>query len=92
MESRKVIHIKEVWPDGAIIEMVVWQVPRAVKGSSHHFKYRLYYGREGRCLVLYDNERGKGDHTHIQGKEMPNKFRTLEQLIIDFERDVRRLT
>jgi hypothetical protein len=91
MKSRKVIHTKEVWPDGTIIEMVVWQVPHAVQGSVHLFKYRLYCGRKHQCLVLFDNERGKGDHRHIKGQETPYRFKTLEQLIIDFEREVRKL-
>ncbi len=31
--------------DGAILEMVIWRVPTPVKGSTHHYKYRLFYGR-----------------------------------------------
>jgi hypothetical protein len=30
--------------DGAIIEVVIWDVPTPVAGSAHHFKYRCYYG------------------------------------------------
>ena len=39
----------------------------------------------------YDNERNKGDHRHVEGKEEPYTFSTAEQLIADFLADVRRL-
>jgi sugar-specific transcriptional regulator TrmB len=38
--------------------------------------------------VRYDNERGKGDHRHIAGKELIYVFVSVDQLIDDFERDV----
>jgi len=41
--------------------------------------------------VGYDNERGKGDHRHFQGKETSYKFTTVEQLVADFWKDVRTL-
>jgi hypothetical protein len=30
--------------------------------GADEFKYSLFYGRPGEVLVLFDNERGKGDH------------------------------
>jgi len=54
-------------------------------------KYSLFYGRPGERLVGYDNERGRGDHRHLAGKEEPYSFSTPEQLIADFLADVRRL-
>ena len=42
-------------------------------------------------LVGYDNERGRGDHRHIEGEEQPYSFSTPERLIDDFLADVRRL-
>jgi hypothetical protein len=47
-------------------------------------------GRPGERLVGYDNERGKGDHRHIEGREEPYKFGSAEQLVKDFLADVRR--
>lgn len=32
--------------DGAVVEMVIWQLPAPVAGSRHRYKYRLYCGRE----------------------------------------------
>jgi len=36
-----------------------------------------------------DNERGKGDHRHVAGKEEPYVFTPVEKLIEDFKADVR---
>jgi hypothetical protein len=63
--------------DGAIVEMVIWRVPNAVEGSTHPYKYRLFYGRPGKRIVGYDNEPGKGDHRHRDGREKrPTSSRT----------------
>ncbi|WP_245409134.1 DUF6516 family protein [Shinella sp. WSJ-2] len=59
---------KTVLPDGSIVEIVLWQVPEPVAGSEHCYKYRLFYGRDGRRIVGFDNERGKGDHCHLDGR------------------------
>lgn len=79
---------------GALVERVVWVVPVPVNGCTHHFKYRLYCGLNGATVVRYDNETGKGDHRHLGENEHqhPYLFVTLEQLVIDFETDVVRLT
>lgn len=79
---------KEVRDDGTIVEVVIWSVPEPVFPSLHTFKYRLFYGRPGEDRVRYDNERGKGDHRHVQGQELVYFFESLEKLLDDFERDV----
>lgn len=84
-------HDKQALPDGAIVEMKIWDVPAPVAGSTHRLKYRLFYGREGVRLVGYDNEAGKGDHRHLEGREEPYRFTSVEQLIADFLADVRRV-
>ena len=82
---------KFIYPDGAIREMVLWQLPRPSKDRSHGLKYRLYYGlADGTCVVRYDNETGKGDHRHIESAEEPYTFSTPDQLMADFEADVAR--
>ena len=35
-------------------------------------------------MVGYDNERGKGDHCHIDGVEYPYVFKILDDLTADF--------
>lgn len=79
---------KEVRDDGSIVEVVIWEVPEPLPPSTHLFKYRLYFGMPGAERVRYDNERGQGDHRHVNGEELTYTFRTLERLLDDFERDV----
>lgn len=74
--------------DGGTVEMVLWSVPQPILGSNHHFKYSLYFGRDGKRIVGYDNERGKGDHRHFRGREASYPFTTPEQLMADFLADV----
>ena len=90
MKAERILRIKEEYEDGAILEIVVWRTPKPVKGSDHHFKYRLFYGYPGRRLIGYDNERGKGDHRHIDEREEAYTFTTDRQLIDDFLNDVKR--
>jgi len=78
-----------VAPD-AFIEAVVWQVPKPVPPSSHGFKYRLAYVVGGRCVLRYDNERGKGGHRHTETAEEDYDFTTPEKLMADFHADIRR--
>jgi len=75
--------------DGAILRIRVWEIPRPVPPSRHGFKYSLFYGRPGERIILYDNERGKGDHRHRGETEEPYAFISVRQLIADFLADVR---
>jgi len=38
--------------------------------------------------VRHDNERGKGDHRHINGRELGYVFESIDTLLDDLERDV----
>ena len=83
------LHEKIVRDDGAIVELVIWQLPRPTPDRPHALKYRLYFGRGGKCLVSYDNETGKGDHRHVRGRQTPYRFVSLVKLRRDFESDMR---
>lgn len=61
----------------------------SIPGSSHAFKYSLFYGYPGRRVVGYDNERGKGDHRHVEEREESYRFSNVEALIADFLSDVK---
>jgi len=87
MKAKLLLRSKEVLSDGAILEMVIWLLP--VPGCSHHYKYSLYYGKVGRRLMGYDNERLKGDHCHKDGKELPYHFSNVDKLMDDFLAAVR---
>ncbi len=76
--------------DGSIVQAVVWELPIPVKGSPHRYKYRLYFGRHGACLVLFDNEQGKGDHKHVMGEEILYSFRDIPTLLRDFRNEIER--
>jgi len=89
--SALVFHSKRLFDDGAIAELKIWSLPEPVLGSTHRLKYSLYYGQAGRRLVGYDNERGKGDHRHCGDLQESYAFTTVEQLVVDFENDVRTL-
>ena len=84
-----VINRKENLTDGSIIQAVVWVLPIPLKGSPHRYKYRLYYGKEGVCLVRYDNEQGKGDHRHIAETEEPYDFVDIPTLLRDFRQSIK---
>jgi hypothetical protein len=80
---------KEILADGSIIEMRIWAVRDPVPPSRHRFKYTVFYGRPGEPIVLFDNERGKGDHKHLRAVETPYTFNGPEALIDDFKTEVR---
>jgi len=88
MKATQLSKAKEARDDGSIVEIVIWQLPEPLPPSTHSYKYRLYYGSSGICRVRYDNERGKGDHRHLNEREEAYTFTSIEQLLADFERDV----
>jgi hypothetical protein len=91
MKAELLFHQRIDYDDGAIVEMALWRVPSPVPPSTHGLKYSLFYGRPGIREVLYDNERGKGDHRHFKEVETVYAFSTVEQLMVDFWADVRSL-
>jgi hypothetical protein len=89
MKAKLIYREKFIYADGAIREMVLWQLPRKTTEKSYGLKYRLYYGlSDGTCIVRYDNEAGKGDHRHSGGQEKPYKFKNVETLVGDFLEDI----
>lgn len=89
--AREIIRYKKE-RGGRIIEVVIWHLSEPLPGSTHPYKYRLFYGKpDGSCIVRYDNERGKGDHRHVADDEEPYTFSTLRRLIDDFEADTERM-
>jgi len=84
MPAQLITRFKDVTADGGILELVIWKVPEPVPPTEHGFKYRAVYVVNGQRVVGFDNERGKGDHCHLDGKEMPYAFTGVDQLIEDF--------
>jgi hypothetical protein len=91
MKAALVIREQVVYPDGSVAEMVVWRLPRPVPPSSHHFKYRLAYVVDGKRVLGYDNERGKGDHRHVGDREETFVFTSINALMAQFVAEVENL-
>jgi hypothetical protein len=85
MSARLLYREKYIYSDGAIREMVLWQLPSKTPDRPHGLKYRLYYGLgDGTCLVRFDNESGKGDHKHVGSQEEGYGFIDVETLVAGF--------
>ena len=92
MKAKRIFYDKAVLPDGAIVEMTIWQLPKSSSERPHGLKYSLFYGRDGLRIVGYDNERGKGDHKHLGEMETRYRFVSVEKMVADFLADVERAT
>lgn len=84
MQAQLITKFKNVTPDGGVIELVVWKVSQSVPPAKHGYKYRAVYSLNGVRIVGFDNERGKGDHCHLDGKQMPYTFAGVDRLVEDF--------
>ncbi len=88
MKAELLIDERHVLDSRSFVEIVVWRLPRAARGSRHGFKYRLALVVDGACVLRYDNEAGKGDHRHVRDVEEPYRFTDPDALLADFWRDV----
>lgn len=88
MKAELLYRLKDVLPNGDIIEIVIWEVSEAVRSSEHFYKYSLVFISNGKRVVGFDNERGKGDHCHLDGEEKKYSFSSVEKLIEDFISEV----
>ncbi len=89
MQATLIAKAKEVRDKGSVVELVVWRIAESLHPCTHFYKYRLYFGAVGQCWVRYDNERGKGDHRHFNEVEAPYIFVSIDQLLSDFQHDVK---
>ena len=90
MKAAELLRTRIILSEVAFAELVLWRLPKPLAGSAHPFKYRLAYVADGECVVRYDNEVGKGDHRHFNGRESVYTFKTSDKLIADFQRDIAR--
>jgi Family of unknown function (DUF6516) len=88
MNAEPIARAKEIRDDGSIVEIVIWRLTQPVAPCTHLYKYRLYFGAAGQCRVRYDNEKGKGDHRHVNDIEEPYRFVSITRLLDDFQHDV----
>lgn len=90
MQAIRLLSYRQRLTETLFKEVRVWRLPRPLPGSGHPFKYSMALVNNGKCVLRYDNERGKGDHRHVGNDEQPLEFVTLTQLLIDFDGDIRR--
>ena len=88
MKVVRIFYDKALLPNGAIVEMTMWRLPRVTLERPHGLKYSLFYGYNGQRIVGYDNERGKGDHKHLGALEFRYKFESVDKMIADFLQDI----
>jgi hypothetical protein len=90
MKAVQLVSTRIAYSESAFAELVLWRLPKPAEGSVHGFKYRLAYVVHGVCVLRYDNEAGKGDNKHVDGTERAYAFTTPEQLIADFQHEIKR--
>ena len=83
-------HLKRIFPEGDLMEIKIWEVPKSEE-FPEGVKYSLVYVKEGRRILGYDNERGKGHHKHYFDEEGGVEFEDWEDLVGRFLEDVMRL-
>lgn len=84
MKARLLLRERRVVGEDRFADIAIWQLPRALPGSGHAFKYRLAFVVVEACVLRFDNEAGKGDHKHVGTEQVPYAFTTLAQLVTDF--------
>ena len=84
MKAELLLHRRQWISRFELVEMKIWRVPCPVPPCEHEYKYSLVYIREGQRIIGFDNERGKGDHCHVSGKESAYRFTDTDTLIQDF--------
>jgi len=90
MQSIELLRQCIVYSENQFAELVLWRLARPVTESKHSFKYRLAYIVNGKCVLRYDNEAGKGDHRHWGDRETGYKLTTPGKLLADFQQDIER--
>ncbi|MER0202297.1 MAG: hypothetical protein DU480_00235 [Nitrosomonas sp.] len=90
MKPIELLRQRIVFSKNQFAELALWRLAQLVMESRHSFKYRLAYVVNGKCVLRYDNEAGKGDHRHWDNQEIKYEFTTPEQLLADFQQDIER--
>jgi len=91
MKAVELVRRRIIYSEVAFAELVLWQLPAPLTGSSHSYKYRLAYVVRGVCVLRYDNESGKGDHRHMGRRQSDYVFEGVEALIASFQADIERI-
>jgi len=88
MKAVLLLRERQALTETSFVELIVWRLSQPAPGSAHDFKYSLALVADGICILRYDNEAGKGDHKHVDGREAIYHFTDLATLQVDFWKDV----
>jgi hypothetical protein len=88
MRARLLLRERRIIAEDRFADLVIWQLPSPAPGSIHSFKYRLAFMVDGKCVLRFDNETGKGDHKHVGSRQVSYRFKNIEALVEDFWRDI----
>ncbi len=83
MPAELLLHRKQVTSDNEIVEFKIWKVPKDVD-FPEGIRYSMGYIHNGKRVLGYDNERGKGHHKHKLGKEEKVQFVSWQMLLNQF--------
>jgi hypothetical protein len=88
-KARQLLYLKDYLSGGLLREIRIFQVPSG-RSYTEGIKYSCYLGdpRTGEKIIGYDIHPGKRHHRHVRGQETRYSFRSLEELLDDFARDV----
>lgn len=89
-KATPLLYRRVIFSEYKFAELVIWQLPSPLRGSTHSYKYRLAYVVDEICVLRYDNEAGKGDHRHVDGAELRYAFTSPEKLLNDFRQEIAR--
>ena len=90
MKGRLVFGKKEVYPDGSLTEIRIWQVRKSAAFPSG-VKYAFYYVGplpERKVVIGYDNHHGKGHHQHDGTRETTIHVASVTALLQQFRQEV----
>lgn len=90
MKARLAFRKKEIYPDGSLTEIRVWQVNKS-SAFPTGVKYAFYFigpPPERVIIIGYDNHHGKGHHRHAHSVEMPITTPSVSALLQQFRREV----
>lgn len=91
MKAELLLKRRLVLSEYSFAEIVIWQLNLPLEGSVHVYQYRLAYVVNGLCVIRYDNEAGKGNHLHVNDKEIAYDFISTEQLLKDFFEKIKQM-
>ena len=90
MKARLVFAKREVYADGSLTEIRIWQVRKSAAFPSG-VKYAFYFigpPPEREVIVGYDNHHGKGHHRHAGQVEEPTLVVSASSVLRQFRREV----